>query len=86
VNPALVDRLADPDLEADAELEQFVSAEAARIGVPGAAVGVLAGGRALACSVGVTDVGHPRPVSADTHFLIGSTTKTMTATARASDR
>ena len=81
MNPALAHRPAEPDLEADAELEQLVTAEAARLGVPGAAVGVLAGGRAFACSVGVTDVDHPRPVSADTHFLIGSTTKTMTATA-----
>lgn len=68
------------DLVVDAELEEFVAAECARLSVPGCAVGVVVGPRSYACASGVTDVEHPLPVTADTLFMIGSTTKTMTAT------
>lgn len=65
----------------DAELDQVVAAECERLSVPGCAVGVVVGPRSYASFHGVTDVDHPRPVDADTLFMIGSTTKTFTATA-----
>lgn len=68
-------------LHDDPELSDLVVAECERLSVPGCAVGVLAAGRAYAAFSGVTDVDHPRPVDADTLFMIGSTTKTLTATA-----
>ncbi|MCA1657374.1 MAG: beta-lactamase family protein [Actinobacteria bacterium] len=68
------------DLEPDADLEELLAAECARLAVPGAAVGVVHGDRSLAASFGVTNVNHPLPVDSDTLFMIGSTTKTFTAT------
>ena len=67
--------------EEDAELAAQVAAECARLDVPGCAVGVLAGGRSYAAGHGVTDVTAPLPVGPDTLFPIGSTSKTLTATA-----
>ncbi|MDP9101535.1 MAG: serine hydrolase [Actinomycetota bacterium] len=67
-------------LDNDPELDAFLAAECGRLSVPGCAVGVLAGGRSIAAFYGVTDVDHPLPVDAGTLFLIGSTTKTLTAT------
>lgn len=69
------------DLEVDGELEQVLREHCERLAVPGASAGVLAGGRLRTASHGVTDVEYPVPVDADTLFLIGSTTKTLTATA-----
>ena len=69
------------ELQDHPELAAFVAAECDRLSVPGCAVGVLAGGRAYAVSHGVTDVDNPLPVDADTLFMIGSTSKTLTATA-----
>ena len=51
-----------------------------RFVVPGAAVGILHEGNEEVACVGVTSVEDPLPVSEDTFFQIGSTTKTMTAT------
>lgn len=68
-------------LEVDAELQAVLREHCERLTVPGASVGVLVDGRILTASYGVTDVEHPVPVDADTLFLIGSTTKTITATA-----
>src|SRR5262245_25415600 len=50
-------------------------------GVPGVAVGVLRDGKPMTAGFGVTSVNHPLPVTSDTLFQIGSTTKTITATA-----
>jgi CubicO group peptidase (beta-lactamase class C family) len=62
-------------------LPDFVAAAAARFGIPGVAVGVRADGReAFACH-GVTSVDNPLPVEQDTLFVLGSVTKTCTATA-----
>lgn len=69
------------DLDVDSELAEVLREHCERLSVPGASAGVLAGGRLLTASYGVTDVEHPVPVDADTLFLIGSTTKTLTATA-----
>ena len=43
------------------ELTEFVPAAAAEFGVPGAAVGVWAGGREMIGCQGVTNVEHPLP-------------------------
>jgi CubicO group peptidase (beta-lactamase class C family) len=62
-------------------LWDFVADTAAQVGMPGAAVGVwLDGVEAYACH-GVTSLENPLPVTRDTLFLLGSVTKTYTATA-----
>jgi CubicO group peptidase (beta-lactamase class C family) len=63
------------------ELLAFARDEIARLRVPGAAVGVLHDGAIYAGGVGITSVEHPLPVTAQTLFQIGSTSKTFTATA-----
>jgi CubicO group peptidase (beta-lactamase class C family) len=45
------------------------------------AVGVLHGGHFYVGAVGITNVDHPLPVTPQTLFQIGSTSKTFTATA-----
>ena len=62
-------------------LSDFVRAAAQKHGIPGAAVGVWAGGREIYTCHGVTSIENPLPVNPDTLFLIGSVTKTYTATA-----
>ena len=62
-------------------LPEFVGATAARFGIPGVAVGVWADGRAVYACYGVTSVDNRLPVDQDTLFLLGSVTKTYTATA-----
>src|SRR2546430_623690 len=49
--------------------------------VPGVALGLWHDGQEHMAGFGVTNVNHPLPVDADTLFQIGSTTKTVTATA-----
>ncbi len=51
-----------------------------RFHVPGVALGVQLGDDEFTAGFGVTSVEHPLPVTADTLFQIGSTTKTFTAT------
>ena len=63
------------------ELIDFARAEIARTRVPGAAVGVLHNSNSYVAGVGVTSVEHPLPVTPQTLFQIGSTSKTFTATA-----
>jgi CubicO group peptidase (beta-lactamase class C family) len=62
-------------------LAGFVRASAAEFGVPGVAAGVWADGRETYACHGVTSVENPLPVDPDTVFVIGSVTKTFTATA-----
>lgn len=62
-------------------LDDLVPAALARLGVPGAAVGVLRAGKELTAGYGVTSVEDPLPVHAETLFQIGSVSKTFTATA-----
>jgi CubicO group peptidase (beta-lactamase class C family) len=52
-----------------------------RYHVPGVAVGVIHEGRNYTAGFGVTNVNHPLEVTPDTLFQVGSTTKTVTATA-----
>ena len=63
------------------DLGRLVRNELARLDVPGAAVGVIAGGEWYAEGFGVTHLDHPLPVTPDTIFQTGSTSKTFTATA-----
>jgi len=62
-------------------LSELVAATATRFGIPGVAVGVWADGREHYACHGVTSVDNPLPVDPDTLFLLGSVTKTYTATA-----
>jgi CubicO group peptidase (beta-lactamase class C family) len=62
-------------------LDRFVRGQLRRTGTPGAAVGIQLRGRSYASGYGVTNVDHPLPVTKDTLFQIGSTSKTFTATA-----
>lgn len=62
-------------------LSEFVEAMATRFGIPGVAVGVWADGQEIYACHGVTSVDNPLPVDRDTLFLLGSVTKTYTATA-----
>jgi CubicO group peptidase (beta-lactamase class C family) len=63
-------------------LSDFVEATATRFGIPGVAVGVWADGREVYACHGVTSVDNPLPVDQHTLYLLGSITKTYTATAR----
>ncbi|MCW2765567.1 MAG: beta-lactamase [Nocardioides sp.] len=63
------------------ELRDLVRTRSAELDVPGAAVGVAWQGRDYHLTAGVTSVDAPAPVTPDTLFMIGSTTKTVTATA-----
>lgn len=54
--------------------------EMARESVPGLSVALVHEGRTYAAGFGVTNVNHPLPVTPDTYFRIGSTSKTFTAT------
>jgi CubicO group peptidase (beta-lactamase class C family) len=49
--------------------------------VPGVSIGLIVDGVEHYISLGVTSVTNPLPITADTLFQIGSTTKTFTATA-----
>jgi CubicO group peptidase (beta-lactamase class C family) len=62
-------------------LSGFVVSAAGRSGVPGAAAGVWADGQEVYACHGVTSIENPLPVDPDTVFVIGSVTKTFTATA-----
>jgi CubicO group peptidase (beta-lactamase class C family) len=62
-------------------LSDFVEATAAKFGIPGVAVGVWADGRETYACHGVTRVDNPLPVDKDTLYVLGSVTKTYTATA-----
>ena len=69
---------ASPQFRAVAEK---VMAEMAKAGVPGVSLGILADGREEYASFGVASIETKQPVTADTLFQIGSTTKTFTGTA-----
>ena len=62
-------------------LSDFVEATATKFGIPGVAVGVWADGQEVYACHGVTSVDNPLPVDRDTLFVLGSVTKTYTATA-----
>ncbi len=62
-------------------LADVVEATATKFGIPGVAVGVRADGRERYAYHGVTSVDNPLPVDRDTLYVLGSVTKTYTATA-----
>lgn len=62
-------------------LSGVVASMAGEFGVPGVAAGVWAGGREVYACYGVTSIENPLPVNQDTVFVLGSVTKTFTATA-----
>jgi CubicO group peptidase (beta-lactamase class C family) len=61
-------------------LGQFIRQEMDRLQVPGVSVGVHYEGQDYTAGFGVTNVDHPLPVTEDTLFQIGSTSKTVCAT------
>ncbi|MFI7234883.1 serine hydrolase domain-containing protein [Streptomyces cyaneofuscatus] len=62
-------------------LAAFVAKTAEAYGLPGAAVGIWAAGQETYACHGVTSVDHALPVDEQTLFLLGSVSKTYTATA-----
>lgn len=64
-----------------ASLSDFVETNAAKFKVPGAAVGIWADGNESYACHGVTSVDNPVPVDRGTLYVLGSVTKTYTATA-----
>jgi CubicO group peptidase (beta-lactamase class C family) len=64
-----------------ADLQQVLDEARARFRVPGAAAGVVHGDREIAAVSGVTSVDNPLSVDDRTLFMVGSTSKTFTATA-----
>ncbi|MFJ9024290.1 serine hydrolase domain-containing protein [Streptomyces sp. NPDC102259] len=62
-------------------LSEFVEATATKFGVAGVAVGVWVDRREVYGCHGVTSVENPLPVDQDTLFVLGSVTKSFTATA-----
>ena len=63
-----------------AELDQKILEGMKTFSIPGAAVAVIWRGQEHVRGYGVTDVGTPKPVDADTLFRIASTSKTFTGT------
>ena len=61
-------------------LAEFVEATAKKFAIPGVSVGVWVNGHAMYACHGVTSVDNPLPVDRDTIFVLGSVTKTFTAT------
>ena len=67
------DRFAELSAEADGLMEQH--------SIPGLAIGMIIDGEEHMATLGVTSTENPQEVTDDTLFQIGSTTKTITATA-----
>jgi CubicO group peptidase (beta-lactamase class C family) len=63
------------------KLSDFVEAAAIKFGIPGVAVGVWVGGQEVYACYGVTSIDNPLPIDPDTLYVLGSVTKTYTATA-----
>jgi CubicO group peptidase (beta-lactamase class C family) len=62
-------------------LSEVVEGLAGKFGVPGVAVGIWADGREDYAVYGLTSTENPLPVNRDTLFLLGSVTKSYTASA-----
>jgi CubicO group peptidase (beta-lactamase class C family) len=63
------------------ELQEFLTAKAEELEVPGATAGVVVDGQEITAFFGVTSVENPLEVDASTLFQFGSTGKTYTAAA-----
>jgi CubicO group peptidase (beta-lactamase class C family) len=68
------------DLTAFPELRSRVIKGMKTFQVPGLALGIIQDGQWFAEGFGVTSIANPLPVTSDTTFQIGSTSKTVTAT------
>lgn len=66
---------------ASAALEELVARTVEEAEIPGAAVAVVHDGIERVFTAGITNIAAPVPIATDTLFMIGSTTKTVTATA-----
>ncbi|MFD0360427.1 serine hydrolase domain-containing protein [Nocardia sp. GCM10030253] len=62
-------------------LSEFVEETATKFGIPGVAVGVWVDGQEVFACHGVTSLDNPLPVDKDTLYVLGSVSKTYTATA-----
>jgi CubicO group peptidase (beta-lactamase class C family) len=62
-------------------LHELVTEMAAKFGIPGLAVGVWMDGQEFYACHGVTSIENPLPVDQDTLYVLGSVTKSYTATA-----
>ncbi len=65
----------------DTQLHDFITMQANELAIPGVAVGVWADGQEIYACHGVTSVDNPLPVDPETLYVLGSVTKTYTATA-----
>ncbi|WP_236030983.1 serine hydrolase domain-containing protein [Ktedonospora formicarum] len=61
-------------------LTDFVESASKKFNIPGVAVGVWVDNKEIYACHGVTSVDNPLPIDQDTLFLVGSITKTFTAT------
>ncbi|MGZ3625371.1 MAG: serine hydrolase domain-containing protein [Ktedonobacteraceae bacterium] len=64
----------------DKQLHDFITMEANEFKIPGVAIGVITDDREIYACHGVTSRENPLPVDQDTLFILGSVTKTFTAT------
>ena len=78
ISSAAAAQSADPKFDAIASLAE---AKMKEYGVPGVAIGVIAGGTTSTRGLGVTNVEDPMPVTTHTVFPIASISKTFAATA-----
>lgn len=62
------------------QLIEFTEDAMQRLHVPGTAVGLYHAGQEYSAGLGITNVENPLPVTPETLFMIGSITKTYTAT------
>lgn len=63
------------------ELIVYTKEAMERLHVPGVSIGLIADGKDYVAGLGITSVENPLPVTPETIFQIGSTSKTFTATA-----
>jgi CubicO group peptidase (beta-lactamase class C family) len=75
--PAGTGNIDDRIRELDAKIGAAMEAD----GIPGVAIGLIAGDREYVRGYGITNVDYPVPVDGDTVFRIQSSTKTFTGTA-----
>lgn len=61
-------------------LTDFVQATAKKFDIPGVSVGVWMNGQEMYACHGVTSIDNPLPIDKDTLYVVGSVTKTYTAT------
>lgn len=69
-----------PDVSKYSDLCDYIWDVMKRVGIPGAAIGVLHDGEIHTSGMGITHIEHPIDVNADTLMQIGSVTKTFTGT------